>query len=284
MIANVSHLPRVPPILLIFAVLAGLLPASESTDRAWSALNQAADDKSSDKRIKALHALSLLPNDAKAAELAEKALGDPNFHVRSAAAKALGQMKAIGAKPRLKEAINDPETEVVIAAANALYVLKDPAAYEVYYALLTGDRKSSRGLLHSELNTLKDRRSMEKMAFETGIGFVPFGGMGYEAWKTITQDDTSPIRAAAAEKLATDPDPRSGKALEKECSDSKWRVRQAAIDAIAERGDPTLGYGLVQLLDDGNDSVRLDAAAAIVRLSEPKLHRRTRAPAAKKVS
>ena len=276
MIPNVSHLSRAERILLILAILASLLRASEATDRAWSTLSLAAEDKSSDKRIKALHALSLLPSNAKAEQLAEKALGDTNSHVRSAAAKALGQMKAASAKPKLKEALNDPETEVVIAAANALYVFKDPAAYEVYYALLTGERKSSKGLLHSELNTLKDRKSMEKLAFETGIGFVPFGGMGYEAWKTVTQDDTSPIRAAAAEKLATDPDPKSATALEKECSDNKWRVRQAVVDAIAQREDPALADGLLQLLDDTNDNVRLDAAAAIVRLSAPKPHRRTR--------
>lgn len=280
MIWKLTYLSR---LLLLSFLSTPVLAASETTERAWSVLDQAVDDKSSDKRIKALHALSLLPNNAKAEQLAEKALADPNYHVRSAAAKALGQMKAASAKPKLRQAINDPETEVVIAAANALYALKDPAAYEVYYALLTGERKSSQGLLHSELNTLKDRKSVEKMAFETGIGFVPFGGMGYEAWKTITQDDTSPIRAAAAEKLATDPDPKSGKALEKESSDSKWRVRQAVIDAIAARDDPALGYGLIQLLDDGNDNVRLDAAAAIVRLSEPK-PRRTRAPGSKKVS
>ncbi|MBV9300956.1 MAG: HEAT repeat domain-containing protein [Acidobacteriaceae bacterium] len=271
-------LPYLPRLLLAPLVLATISPASEITDRSWSILQAALEDKSSDKRVKALHALSLLTNNAQAGDLAEKALADPSPHVRSAAAKSLGQMKAAAARPKLREALNDPEIEVVIAAANALYVFKDPAAYEVYYALLTGERKSSAGILRTELKSLKDRHTIEKMAFETGIGFVPFGGMGYEAWKTVTQDDTSPVRAAAAERLATDPDAKSGTALAHECSDNKWRVRQAAVDAIAARGDPALSYGLIAVLEDPNDNVRFDAAAAIIRFNTAKPRQRIHKP------
>jgi HEAT repeat protein len=90
--------------------------------------------------------------------------------------------------------------------------------------------------------------------------------MGYEAWKTITKDNTSAVRIAAAERLAKDPDPKSGRALAESCSDNKSSVREAAVDAIAVRGDPALVDALMPLLDDGNDSVRYDAAAAILHL------------------
>jgi HEAT repeat protein len=263
--------------VLLMLAASGASPASATlVDTAWMVLEEAVADKSADKRAKAAHALGLLTKNKKAEEILEKALLDENLHVRVAAAKALGQIGTASARSKLRRALNDSEVEVVIAAANSLYQLKDPAAYEVYYALLTGGRKSSAGLLHSQLQILKDRSSMEKLAFETAIGFVPFGGMGYEAWKTVTKDDTSPVRAAAAERLAKDPDPKSGRALADACSDKKWKVRLAAVDSIAERGDPALMDALPPLLDDGSDSVKYDAAAAILRLKTHRPHRRSR--------
>jgi HEAT repeat protein len=263
--------------VLLMLAASGASPASASlTNTAWTILEEGASDKSADKRAKAAHGLGLLQKNKKAEEMLEKALQDENFHVRVSAAKALGKLGAASARPKLRQALNDSEVEVVIAAANSLYLLKDPAAYEVYYALLTGARKSSEGLLHSQLHILKDRRSMEKMAFEIGIGFVPFGGMGYEAWKTITKDDTSAVRAVAAERLATDPDQKSGRALGDACSDGKWEVRVAAVDAIAERGDPALIDPLIPLLEDTSDTVMYDAAAAILRLKTRPSRRRSR--------
>jgi HEAT repeat protein len=263
--------------VLLMLAASGALPANAtSTDRAWVILQEAVTDKSGDQRAKAARALGLTRKNKKAEEILEKALLDENLHVRFAAAKALGQIGAPSARPKLRQALNDSEVEVVIAAANSLYLLKDPAAYEVYYSLLTGARKSTGGLLHTQLQILKDRSSMEKLAFETAIGFVPFGGMGYEAWKTVTKDDTSPVRAAAAERLANDPDLKSGRALADACSDKKWRVRVAAVDAIAERGDPALIDALIPLLEDDNESVRYDAAAAILRLKTRGATRRSR--------
>jgi HEAT repeat protein len=263
--------------VLIMLAVSGALPANAtSTERAWVILQEAVTDKSGDQRAKAARALGLTRKNKRAEEILEKALLDENLHVRVAAAKALGQIGAPSARPKLRQALNDSEVEVVIAAANSLYLLKDPTAYEVYYSLLTGARKSTGGLLHTQLQILKDRTSMEKLAFETAIGFVPFGGMGYEAWKTVTKDDTSPVRAAAAERLANDPDLKSGRALADACSDKKWRVRVAAVDAIAERGDPALIDALIPLLEDDNESVRYDAAAAILRLKTHGATRRSR--------
>ncbi|MGA8028248.1 MAG: HEAT repeat domain-containing protein [Bryobacteraceae bacterium] len=255
------------PLLLMLAARAAPEAAPAPVDTAWSVLTEGVESKSSDSRADAVRALGLLPKNQRAQEMAEKALSDANAEVRIAGVTALGVMGAASSRRKLEALLNDKEVKVAVAAANALYLLKDPAAYEVYYALLTGERKSSAGLLQSQLNTLKDRKAMEKLAFETGIGFVPFGGMGYEAWKTVTQDDTSPVRAAAAEKLASDPDPKSGEALAKSCFDKKWRVRVAVVNAIARRGDPALISALVPLLTDENRTVRYDAAAAILRLA-----------------
>ncbi len=240
---------------------------AETAKIAWTILQNGLTDKSADKRAKATHALALLTHDARAQEFAEKALAnDSSADVRVQGAIALGQMGATSSQGKLQEALKDKDLKVVISAANSLYIFKNPAAYDVYYALLTGERKG-RSLLQSQLDILKDKKQMEKLMFQTGLGFVPFGSMGFEAWKTLTHDDNSPVRAAAAEKLAGDPDPQTTAALGRACSDSKWQVREAVAEAIARRGDPKLLLSVGPLLYDGNDDVRFEAAAAVVHLS-----------------
>lgn len=245
-------------------------------ERAWTTLNSGLANTNPDKRSKAVHALGLLQNDAKAETDAEKALTDTSAEVRVQAATALGEMGAKSAEPKLREAINDEDIKVAVAAANALYTFKDPLAYEVYYTLLTGERKGP-GLVRSQINTLKDKKEMEKLMFETGIGFIPFGGMGWQAYKTLTHDDSSPVRAMAAERLATDPDSKTTEALSKACGDKQWRVRLAAVEAIAKRGDRSLATPVRALLFDDNDGVRFEAAAVVIRLSEKPapVHRRS---------
>lgn len=242
------------------------LTPAEATDASWKLLQNGMADKSADRRAKAAHALGLMQHDAKAQEMAEKALRDINADVRVQAATALGQMDARSAQPRLKEALKDSELKVVVAAANSLYLFKDPAAYEIYYALLTGERKGP-GLVKSQMDTLKDKKQLEKLIFEAGIGFVPFGGIGYQAYRTVTQNDSALVRVVAAEKLASDPDPKTTKALGQACSDKDWKVRLAVVDAIARRGDPSLLPSLTRLIYDSKDEVRFESAATILRLT-----------------
>lgn len=71
----------------------------------------------------------------------------------------------------------------------------------------------------------------------------------------------------AAQKLADDPDPQSGKALAAAAADEKWPVRASAVSAIAKRGDRSLLSAVVPRLDDDEETVRFNAAAAIVYLS-----------------
>ncbi|HYI92352.1 MAG TPA: HEAT repeat domain-containing protein [Bryobacteraceae bacterium] len=224
-------------------------------------------EHSVEPRSRAVHALGLIPANPRAQEQAQKALGDHSGLVRSAAANALGAMGAKAAIPKLMAALKDKDVEVVLASAASLHRLQDPGAYPVYYAILSGEKKSGESLIDSELKMVKDSKAMAKLGFEQCIGFIPFAGVSYSVFKEISKDDTSPIRAAAAQKLAHDPDPRSGKALVTAATDKKWLVRAAAVDAIARRGDPTLLPGVAPLLTDENESVRYNAAAAIIHLS-----------------
>jgi HEAT repeat protein len=245
-----------------------LVPAQAHIDKAWDMLKNAAADSKTDKRVTAVAVLGLLVKNADAQAMAEKALSDDKPEVRAAAANALGAMEATSAVPALKNAIQDKDVSVVLAAAHALYVMKVPEAYEVYYAVLTGEKKSGDTLMAEQKKMLSDPKKMAQLGFEQGIGFIPFAGLGLSALGMLTKDDTSPVRAAAAKVLATDPDPKSGEALVNAAFDKSWLVRAAALNAIAQRGDFTLGPRIETIMDDGNEQVRYIAAATVIRLQD----------------
>jgi HEAT repeat protein len=157
----------------------------------------------------------------------------------------------------------------VLAAAHSLLLLKDSSAYEIYYAILMGDKKGSTGLVESQINRFKDPKQLAEMGISQGVGFVPFGGMGYEAYRQIRKHDSSPVRAAAARFLANDPDAMSEDALiQTAVADKEEEVRLAALDALAQRGDPRCIERLVKNLDGSKPAVRYRTAAVILHLSD----------------
>lgn len=228
----------------------------------------AAQQPKTETRVIAVRVLGLLPDDDRATQLAKDALRDPKPEVRVAAATALGKMHAASAIAQLKKALSDKEFSVVLAAAHALRELKDPACYEVYYAILTGQRRSSEGFFEQETEMFHDPKELAKMGFEQGIGYVPFAGIGWDAVQTIMKDRSSgsPVKAASASSLASDPDPRTAAALVNATHDRNWVIRVAALQAIAERGDPTLAGKIEPLLNDSKKEVKYTAAATILRL------------------
>lgn len=251
----------------LLAFSAWAISAQTPTDTAWTILKVGVSDKSPDTRAKAITALGLLGREPKALEMAETALTDEKYQARVAAANALGQIKATASIPKLKDALNDTDGTVIIAVANALYEMNDPVAYEVFYAVLRGERKSGSSLKESQMKVLNDPKALAKMGFEQGIGFVPFAGAGYSVFKLVTKDDASPVRAAAAQKLVRDPDPKSAEGLAATITDKKWLVRAAAIDALAKRDDAAHVSDIASAMTDENDVVRYTAAAAVIRLS-----------------
>jgi HEAT repeat protein len=255
------------PGALLLLALCSHARAETPAVKAWNLLNEATGNSDIEKRTQSVSALGLIVKDPHAEELAAKALTDPKPEVRAAGANALGQMEATGSIPALKEALKDTDVSVVLAAAHSLLLLHDKTAYEVYYAVLAGKRKSGAGLLADQKKMLDDPKKMAQFGFETGIGFIPFGGLGLTAIKTLTKDDSSPVRAAAAKILANDPDPRSGEALVAAASDKSWIVRAAACDAIARRGQRSLAEKIEPDLDDSKPVVQYIAAAAILRLN-----------------
>jgi HEAT repeats len=236
-------------------------------EQAWQMLESACTgDKTSD-RATAIRLLGLMPNDAKATKLAEKALNDEKPEVRSAAAAALGDMKSRASIPKLKAAMGDQDPSVVLAAAHSLDLMHDNSAYEVYYEVLNGERKAGKGLIASQASLLHDPKKMAELGFEEGIGFIPFAGIGWGAIKAIRKDDSSPVRAAAAKVLAKDPDPATTRALAEAVGDNSWLVRAAALEALAKRGDPSVLKTVELSMSDEKDAVKYTAAATVLRLT-----------------
>lgn len=255
--------------LLFLAVLAGPILAADPTpvQKAWDILDAGVKEKSFARRHDAIHALGLVAGDAKAVSIVEKALNDPAPEVREAAATSLGQMHSTASVPQLELALKDKDVAVVLAAAHSLWTLGDKAGYEVYYEILLGERKGGPGLIAGQEALLRDRKKLAEFGFEAGIAFNPFANLGWGIFKTIHKDDVTPVRAAAATVLADDPDPRSGQALVKSCSDKSWIVRVAALDALARRGDQASIKDIEPHTADEKEMVRYTAAAAIIRLS-----------------
>jgi HEAT repeat protein len=270
---------------LICAVCLMVLPAAPSTAQdsaqnpeqaAWTVLNAGLNDNSTDVRIRAVHVLGELNNNAKAKDAAISALkNDTKAEVRGSAAQALGEMGAKSAIADLHATYQDTDPSVIIAAAHSLIVLGDNTGYNVYYAVLTGEQKTGQSLSDQQKKMLKDPKKMAALGVQAGVGFIPFGGLAMGGYKMLTRDDTSPVLAAAALTLAKDPDPKSGKALaDASANKDKWLVRAAAFDAIAKRGDPVLLPAAEAGLKDEKDLVRISAAGAVIRLygvqSQPK--------------
>ena len=248
-------------------IFGGALFAQALKEQASEILRSGIIEHKTSKRAAAVGALGLLPGDTWAVESAEKALGDKKTAVRAAAATALGQMGARSSIPALKKALADKENRVFYAAADSLLVLGDPAGYDPYYEVLTGERKSGEGLIAEKKKLITDERAMVLLGLGVGVSFAPYAGYGWMIWRELSKDYKTPVRVNALKKLENDSDVRIGKALVKAASDKHWTVRVAALSAIAHHGDPGLIYSITPNMTDKKAAVRYTAAAAVLRLS-----------------
>lgn len=242
--------------------------------RAWTILDDGLASSSYEKRAKAAQALGLIKGDSEAERLAIKALSDERPEVRASGAAALGDIGEKSAIPELEKLFTDKDVQVILASARALLDLGDTRGYNVYYAILTGETKTGTGLLEEQKKMLKDPQKLAQFGFEQGIGFIPFAGIGWSAFKMLRKDDTSPILAASAMTLADDPDPKTGTALVNASETQKsWIVRAAALNALAKRGDPQYIKAAEESLSDEKEEVQYSAAAAVIHLSDIAEHR-----------
>jgi HEAT repeat protein len=235
--------------------------------QAWDLLEKASHSDKASERITSVDSLSLVSDNPRALKLAEAALLDDKAEVRVAAATTLGELRYKSSIPKLRSMLEDKEPAVVLAAAHALEQMKDESAYEVYYEILTGERKASKGLVATETSILHDPKKLAKLGIEEGISnVVPFGGFGVAAYRMMSKNEGARIRAAAAKALTDDPDPSSTKALVNATGDNDWTVRASALEALSKRGDASVLKTVELYMYDDKSEVKYNAAAATLHL------------------
>jgi HEAT repeat protein len=262
--------PAATHVILTFILLTTACCAQTANDPGWAVLEAGLSQKSASQRLAAVRVLGLISDDPHATELAETALKDKNSSIRTAAATSLGQMHASGANASLREALNDKNLLVMMAAAHALRLLNDPACYDFYYEVYTGERKNNSGMIAQEMQIIHDPKQLAEMGFNEGINYVPFAGIPWEALQTILKDRKSGVAAKAVliSSLATDPEARTGKLLVTASQNRNWVLRVAALEAIAKRGDTTLVQGIEARFSDPRREVRFTAAATVIHLDD----------------
>ncbi len=269
-----SRVFRIATLLGLLISIAVTSLAQTPKQQAWEILQAATVNSKAEIRANNARALGLVTSNAKIVTMLEQALQDTDPTVRAAAATSLGTIKSKASVPKLLATLKDKDGDVVMAVAKALAEMDQEKGYSVFYALVTGQRKSGEGLVGSEekemTDILKNPSSLANEAFQEGIGFVPYGGVAmgtYEAIRANSKKEAM-VKAAAVRTLAKDPDPRTRKALVQAAADKEWIVRAAAYDALARRGDKSVVPDVINGLIDSEDVVKLTAAAAIVQLSE----------------
>jgi HEAT repeat protein len=195
---------------------------------------------------------------------------DKDVPVRITIISTLGSFNNPAVIPSLQKALKDPVPEVDLAAALALYGLKDPDGKAFLLDVLGGKQKTTSGFMSSQ------KRSMVRMVHTpttTLLGIVanqfalPGLGSGMESAVGLTADPASSSAASVVFALAKDKDPATWDTIVAALGDKEWAVRAAAAHAVAMHDDPALRDKLVPLLDDKKDQVRFRAAGGYLRLT-----------------
>jgi HEAT repeat protein len=244
------------------------------TNHAWSILEAGFHDKKTEDQIQSISALGLMPGDAKAVKTAEDLLQDANADVSRAAVTALGEMNSTTSLPKIKALISHSDPKMIVTIAAVLTKFKDPEGYEIYYELLTGQRKGG----GSVIDGIKDKREMEKMGVKTAVGFLPGGGAATGAYDYLKHNGSSRsnLDVTAVSELADDRDPVAEKAIVQASIGGKQVVQIAALRALAKRGDPSVIKDIEPAMDSDKAVVRYTAAATILHLSDLQLKQAVR--------
>jgi hypothetical protein len=82
--------------------------------------------------------------------------------------------------------LTDQDISVALAVGHALIQLRSNSGYDLYYSLVVDVRKDKTSPIAGELNQMKTPARAIRFAFDQGVGFMPYGGYGieaYRAWK-----------------------------------------------------------------------------------------------------
>jgi HEAT repeat protein len=183
----------------------------------------------------------------------------------------LGSFNNPAVIPSLQKALKDPVPEVDLAAALALFGLKQPDGKEFLLDALKGNQKTTSGFMSSEKRALV---RMTHTPTTTFLGIVanqfalPGLGSGMESAVGLSADPASMASSSVIFSLAKEKDdPTIWDALVEALGSKEWATRAAAVHAVAMHNDPALMDKLAPLIDDKKEQVSFRAAAGYLRLA-----------------
>ncbi len=221
---------------------------------------------------------------------------------RAAAARTLGERKAVQAVPALITALKESGA-VQVSAARALANIRDPRAVEPLIRLLADLSPLAREAAARGLGDMRDERAVKPLAValkggteEAGVALGKIGEAAIgplidclreassrenasDALATIGkpavtalietfQADTGEARIAAARALAQIDDPRAAKTLNSALSDEDLRLAAAVYKFLLRTGEPAKEDLLVKVLHNyGNSRMVQD----LIRSGRPSL-------------
>jgi HEAT repeat protein len=183
----------------------------------------------------------------------------------------LGSFNNPAVIPSLQKALKDPVPEVDLAAALALFGLKQPDGKQFLVDALKGTQKTTSSFMSSEKRALA---RMTHTPTTTFLGIVanqfalPGLGSGMESAVGLSADPASMASSSVIFSLAKErDDPAIWDALVEALGNKEWATRAAAVHAVAMHNDPALMDKLVPLIDDKKEQVSFRAAAGYLRLA-----------------
>ena len=228
------------------------------------------DAKRYESRIQALSALSNLGSNPHANRLIAEAMKDPNLDVRTAAVLAAGNSKSRALIQPITELLNDPEPQVVFAAATTLWKqFNDKSGEDVLAAVAAGQRKANPGLIHGAVHdmsrTMHSPSALAKIGIETGAGMVlgPFG-FSVQAIEYARKNGADTARIQAINLLAEQRTDAVHEEMSSALNDDDPGVRATAVKILGSFHRSQDAEPIAFLLEDSKLPVRLAAAAAYI--------------------
>ncbi len=244
------------------------------TAAGWTRLeNGVTGTKSTDTRIAAISALSLLGGQPRAEKLVGNTLHDPDIDVRLSAIVAAGEMMQNGSpnvfSEELREQLNDPDPKVAFTTATTLWKLDDPSGEDILLAVAEGERSADynfwKNSKHNAKRTLHSPSALAKIAAQQSmVILVPPVGMGMGAYGYLKSAGGVSPQITAITQIAKEHTDVSKQALIEATKTKDTGARVAAAEALAKYRGDDVRAALRDLMTDSKDNVRFTASAAYI--------------------